>query len=134
MTGEISIEIIILFLRGKKLPVLEPGDKLLIAKPQTPEPCPENTKRNTPELERKNMLGKLKDNVVSKSKDFMSMITLDAGGGGGGSSSPDKEDKNKSKQPDKNMFFSGDELQGNFYCKIFNLNCQCGFETFGNYS
>lgn len=103
----------ILYFRGgysKKLPVLEPGDKLLIIKPQTPEPCPENTKRNTPELERKNMLGKLKDNVVSKSKDFMSMITLDAGG----STSPDKDDKNKSKQPDKNMFFSGDELQGKF--------------------
>lgn len=38
------------------------------------EEVAENTKKDTPEMERKNMLGKFKDNVRSKSRDIMSRM------------------------------------------------------------
>lgn len=40
------------------------------------EEIEENVKRNTPEMERKNMLGKLKDNMKTKGRDLMNRITL----------------------------------------------------------
>lgn len=48
------------------LPVLQPGDKLLMRPVSTPEPCPENMKKNSPETEKKNMLYKFKDNMKTK--------------------------------------------------------------------
>lgn len=68
------------------------------------EPCPENTKRNTPEMERKNMLGKIKD-MKEKGMEFMARITTSDGS--------DDRSVVDGKQPQpKNMFFSNEELKG----------------------
>lgn len=95
------------------MPVLEPGDRLLM--PQDGEPALlENTKRNTPEMERKNMLHKIMD-MKEKGKEFMSRITSIDGGdmgttndGGAGAAAGNGSGKPK---PEKSMFFSGDELK-----------------------
>lgn len=55
------------------LPQLLPGDRLLIN--ETATPLPENIKQNTPELERKNMLDKIKDNMRERGKELMARIT-----------------------------------------------------------
>lgn len=81
----------------KTLPVLEPGDKLLIVKPVIQ--LPENTKLNSPTLERKSVLGKWK----TKGKDFMYRIT-----------SNDGEETNETTDEidHKNMLFTQEELTG----------------------
>lgn len=59
----------------KKLPELKPGDKLIMPKQTSKEePYAENTKRDTPELERKNILSKFKE-INRKGKDVMHRIT-----------------------------------------------------------
>lgn len=64
------------------LPQLMPGDRLLINDTAAPATAlPENTKRNTPEMERKNMLDKIKDNMRERGKELMARITTgDAAG------------------------------------------------------
>ncbi|XP_058829828.1 phospholipase D2 [Topomyia yanbarensis] len=64
----------------RALPVVEPGSKLLIAAAQKlsqtqkseSEAIPENTKKDTPEMERKNIMGKIKD----MGRDLKNMMTL----------------------------------------------------------
>lgn len=86
---------------------MEPGDKLLLSPPSSPEICLENTKQNTPEMERKNMLNKLKD-MKEKGKEFMARIKAtdldDTRTVVDGSVS-----KNK---PEKSMFFTVEEIRG----------------------
>lgn len=89
----------------KRLPQLEPGDKLLMNM-ATSTPIPENTKRNTPEMERKNMLDKFKDNMKEKGKGFMARITT--ADGAFGSDSPQEA---KSPGVEKSIFFSDEELR-----------------------
>lgn len=64
-----------------KLPTLEPGDKLLMAAAQKlasnttkneSDEIPENIKKDTPEMERKNIMGKIKD----MGRDLKNRITL----------------------------------------------------------
>lgn len=82
----------------------------------------ENTKRNTPELERKNMLHKIMD-MKEKGKEFMSRITsIDGGDGMTDGAAAVAGTKVKT---EKNMFFSGEELKGEFktkkmYLKLYN--------------
>lgn len=90
----------------KRLPHLEPGDKLLI-QTATSTPIPENTKRNTPEMERKNMLDKFRDNMKEKGKEFMARITTTEGGLGSDGSPSDA----KNSGAEKSMFFSDEELR-----------------------
>lgn len=87
------------------LPRLEPGDKLIMnfTQPEATEnEVAENTKQNTPEMERRNVLDKLK----GMGGKVMSRIT-----------SHDESLKDKSyakgptQQPDKTMFFTVDELK-----------------------
>lgn len=95
---------------SRPLPVLEPGDRLLMAasstlKTQTPEPCPENMKQNSPDMERRSMLDKFKENVRTKSKDLILRITAN-----------ENEDisttvKTPTHNPaDKSMFFNRAEI------------------------
>lgn len=68
------------------------------------EPVAENTKRNTPEMERRNILDKFKDMKEKGKKAFMARVT-----------SNDLEsptDEQQQHKPDKNMFFMNDELKG----------------------
>lgn len=86
-------------------PQLEPGDRLLMMKLPAEEPLPENTKRNTPEMERRNILNKFKDMTEKGKKAFMARVT-----------STDLEsptdDQQQQHKPDKNFFFTNDELKG----------------------
>lgn len=65
----------------RKLPQLEPGDPLMITSTPNfygasdPDNFDEHMKQNTPEMERKNYLGKIKDSVKTKGKDFMQRLT-----------------------------------------------------------
>lgn len=88
----------------KKLPHLEPGDKLLMHM-ATSTPIPENTKRNTPEMERKNMLDKFRDNMKEKGKEFMARITTAEGG------SDTPHESRIGSGGDKSIFFSDEELR-----------------------
>lgn len=69
----------------RKLPQLAPGDPLMIsstpnfyntAPSSDPDNFDEHMKQDTPEMERKNYLGKIKDSVKTKGKDFMHRLTL----------------------------------------------------------
>lgn len=71
----------------------------------TTEPLPENTKRNTPEMERRNILDKFKDMKEKGKKAFMARVTSND------LESPTDDQQHK---PDKNMFFMNDELKGSF--------------------
>lgn len=86
----------------KRIPHLEPGDKLLM-NGATCTTIPENTKQNTPEMERKNMLDKFKNNMMEKGKEFMARMTTAEGG----AESPQHD----AKPGEKSMFFSDDELR-----------------------
>lgn len=95
------------------LPVLQPGDKLLIppgATTSDDEMCVENIKQNTPEMERRNMLDKLKENVKTKGKDIMHRLTsMDPEPSRSVPQSP--TDRNKKYNVTKNnIFFNEDEL------------------------
>lgn len=90
---------------ARRLPYLEPGDKLLMNIAATSTPIPMNTKRNTPEMERKNMLDKFKDNMKEKGKEFMARITT----ADSGLDSPHQDGAKAA--GDKSMFFSDDELR-----------------------
>lgn len=93
-------------------PVLEPGDRLLML--QVPnDPLPENTKRNTPEMERRNILYKFKDMKEKGKKAFKSRVTSNE------LESP--TDDQLSNKPDKNMFFTSDELKGFFFLQNVEL-------------
>lgn len=65
----------------RKLPQLEPGDALMITSTPNfygtsdPDNFDEHMKQNTPEMERKNYLGKIKDSVKTRGKDFMHRLT-----------------------------------------------------------
>lgn len=89
------------------IPILEPGDKLLMMPASsTPEPCPENMKQNSPDLERRSMLEKLKTNVKTKSKHFMNKISYQE-------NEEDEYDLKSPTQPNdpsRNLFFSPNEL------------------------
>jgi phospholipase D1/2 len=65
------------------------------------EQIPENMKRNTPELERRNVLGKLKDNMKTKGRDLMNRITLNEN---------EIADAKKDDEP-KSLFFNENELR-----------------------
>ena len=93
---------------SSKLPQLEPGDKLIIkmsklTQNEGAEVIPENFKQNTPEMERRNMLGKLKD-ISVKGKTLMSRMTSS-------NDAVDSSTKNSPAHPDKAMFFGNDELK-----------------------
>lgn len=89
------------------LPRLEPGDKLIMnfTQTETTEELPENTKQNTPEMERRNMLDKFKDMTV-KGKEMISRITSHES-----DSTKDKSVRSPTNQPDKNILFSPTELK-----------------------
>lgn len=89
----------------KRLPHLEPGDKLLM-NIATSTPIPENTKRNTPEMERKNMLDKFRDNMKEKGKEFMARITTAESG-----SDTLHDGKTGGGAADKSVFFFDEELR-----------------------
>uniref|UniRef100_A0A1L8DQ51 Phospholipase n=1 Tax=Nyssomyia neivai TaxID=330878 RepID=A0A1L8DQ51_9DIPT len=94
-----------------KLPVLQPGDKLLMPPGASDdEMCLENMKLNTPEMERRNVLDKLKENVRTKGKDIMHRLTsMDPEGNRSVPQSP--TDRNKKYNLTKNsMFFNEDEM------------------------
>ncbi|XP_037945177.1 phospholipase D2 isoform X2 [Teleopsis dalmanni] len=87
---------------------LEPGEKLMIPElrsPTTEEPVAlEGMKLNTPEMERKNMLGKLKENAMKKGKDLVNRLTMT------------ENERAGEKSPDilkdpKQMVFTIDELE-----------------------
>lgn len=99
---------------SKSLPQLEPGDRLLLSPSQIPEPCLENTKCNTPELERKNMLGKIKD-MKEKGREFMHRITTN-------DPLDDRSMVELKNRPDKNLFFTGDELKGKYHILKGNIS------------
>lgn len=88
-----------------QLPRLEPGDKLIMSFAQTDgtdDELAENTKQNTPEMERRNVLDKLK----GMGGKVMSRITSHD------DSLKDRVNpKSPTIQPDKNMFFSAEELK-----------------------
>ncbi|XP_055697151.1 phospholipase D2 [Phlebotomus papatasi] len=95
------------------LPVLQPGDKLLIppgSATSDDEMCVENIKQNTPEMERRNMLDKLKENMKTKGKDIMHRLTsMDPEPSRSVPQSP--TDRNKKYNVTKsNIFFNEDEL------------------------
>lgn len=97
----------------KSLPILEPGDRLLMNNTMT---CPaetflENTKRNTPELERKNMLDKIKD-MKDKGREFMHRITTN-------DPIEDRSMVEMKNRTDKNMFFTDEELKGALKVLLF---------------
>lgn len=73
------------------------------------EPLPENTKRNTPEMERRNILDKFKDMTEKGKKAFMARVTSND------LESP-TDDQQQQHKPDKNMFFMSDELKGSSLC------------------
>lgn len=73
------------------------------------EPCAENTKRNTPEMERKNMLGKIKD-MKEKGMEFMARITTSDGDDR--SVVDGKPQQQRPNGNEKNMLFSSEELKG----------------------
>jgi phospholipase D1/2 len=83
--------------------VLQPGDKLVM--PETVEEIPENMKQNTPEMERRNVLGKIKENMKTKGRDLMARITLNEQEAG--ETSPKRD---QPEQP-KSLFFNDDEIQ-----------------------
>lgn len=88
------------------LPRLEPGDKLIMSFTQPQETAAdddvaENTKQNTPEMERRNVLGKLK----GMGGVIMSRITSHE------EQPKDKSIKSPNHHPDKNMLFAQDELK-----------------------
>ncbi|XP_023305494.2 phospholipase D2 isoform X1 [Lucilia cuprina] len=65
-----------------ELPVLIPGDKLMIPTPYSNNGDNidlEGLKLNTPEMERKNMLKNLKDNAMKKGKDLVNRLTVNEG-------------------------------------------------------
>lgn len=67
------------------------------------EQLPENTKRNTPEMERRNILDKFKDMTEKGKKAFMARVT---------SNDLESPTDDQQHRPDKNMFFMNDELKG----------------------
>lgn len=75
------------------------------------EPCPENTKRNTPEMERKNMLGKIKD-MKEKGMEFMARITTSDGADDRSVVDGKQPQQQRPNGTEKNMFFSSEELKG----------------------
>lgn len=83
------------------------------------EPIPENTKRNTPEMERRNILDKFKDMTEKGKKAFMARVTSND------LESPPTDDQQQQHKPDKNMFFMSDELKGSSLFFKFFLMFSC---------
>lgn len=87
-----------------ELPVLQPGDSLLITTPMIPE----RMKCNTPEFERKSTFDKFKDNVKTKGKDIIHLIY--------NPNEPDEDYQQvcpaEDKQKAENTVVSIDELDG----------------------
>lgn len=99
----------------RKLPQLEPGDPLLMSTPlaySDPDKIDEHMKQDTPEMERKNYLDKIKDSVKTKSKDFMHRLTSADPNEIVGRSVPHSpsDDDNKYHLNPKHLFFGEDEL------------------------
>lgn len=89
-----------------ELRTLSPGDKLMITELRSPvgEDLPvleEGMKLNTPEMERKNMLEKLKDNAMKKGKNIVYRLTMNEG------------DKTPDAMMPKQLVFSVDEVDEN---------------------
>ncbi|XP_037918179.1 phospholipase D2 isoform X3 [Hermetia illucens] len=83
-------------------PVLEPGDHLLMPSyGQDQSSIEEHMKQNTPEMERRRVLEKFKDNV-RRGKDLMHRLTSIDGS---------NEHKSLEQTKDKNLFFSGSEIE-----------------------
>ncbi|XP_055916845.1 phospholipase D2 isoform X2 [Eupeodes corollae] len=89
-----------------------PSDKVVVKEyAMAGEPLEETLKLNTPELERKNVLGKFKESAVKKGKEFVNRLTLTDG--------VQKDLSEGEKVPDsKDLTFSAAELdegeKGNF--------------------
>lgn len=102
----------------KPIPILEPGDKLFIPSdyPSNNEPISEHMKKNTPEMERKNMLNKLKDNMRKGKEVVVHRLTsTDGSAAAAGTSGLNLGVKNSTQDnkynQDKKLFFSEGEIE-----------------------
>ncbi|XP_055838450.1 phospholipase D2 isoform X2 [Episyrphus balteatus] len=88
------------------LEALNPGDKIVVqVYGMSGEPLEETLKQNTPELERKNVLEKIKESAVKKGKELVNRLALAEGA--------EKTLSKGQKTPDitvKNLVFSPNEL------------------------
>ncbi|XP_065091776.1 phospholipase D2 isoform X1 [Ochlerotatus camptorhynchus] len=126
----------------KNLPKLEPGDKLLVAAAQKlassakneTDDLPENIKKDTPEMERKNIMGKIKDigrdlkNKITLNEHDTNLGAKSSPGSPGYLSDDDKKQNSLEKEPNKDVSSVGIMSPPPFKSKVlFELDGQAKF-------